>query len=200
MADANDGADLTQLLQAALDGNQDAESQFCRAVYDELHRHAQRLVSPSSSHATTIVHEVYLKLFRRHGLKKAPSRQYFYKVAIDQMRKLLIDYHRKRRRLKAGGHLQQVPLDQAMDQVLDDFEHRNGCDVEAMEAALVRLRETSERQYQVVIHRFYGGCSVEETAKALDVSKSSVELDWRLARAKLLSYLKSDDSQEHRLG
>lgn len=200
MADANDGADLTQLLQAALDGNQEAENQVCRAVYDELHRKAQQMVSPGSLHATTIVHEVYLKLFRRHGLKKAPSRRYFYKVAIDQMRKLLIDFHRKRKRLKAGSHLQQVPLDQAMDQILDDFQHRNGCDVEAIEAALVRLRETSDRQYQVVIHRFYGGCSVEETAKALEVSKSSVELDWRLARAKLLSYLTSDASEEHKLG
>lgn len=124
--------ELTRLLQAALAGDRHAESRFCRAVYNELHHAANRLVRHAGSvQATSLVHDVFLKLFRRDGLKKAPNRRYFYSVAVDQMRKLLIDHHRKRKRLKSGGDRLRLPSNDIMDHVLQEFEEQNGCDVEA---------------------------------------------------------------------
>jgi RNA polymerase sigma factor (TIGR02999 family) len=182
--------ELTLLIQAALAGDMAAEDQLCVTIYDELHQVARHLVRRQQSmSASSLVHDVYLKMFRREGLKKAPNRKYFFAVALDQMRKLLIDRHRKRKRLKAGGNRQQQPFDEVFDQILDDFVDRNGCHVEALEEALDRLRSASERQFNVVIHRFYGGLTGHQTADLLGVSVGTVERDWRLARAKLYSYL-----------
>jgi RNA polymerase sigma factor (TIGR02999 family) len=181
---------MTVLLQAALRGDNEAEGLLCAAVYEELKQVAERLVRRSSSTgASSLVHEVYIKLFRDEALKKAPNRKYFFAVAIDQMRKLLIDRHRKRQRQKAGGGWKQRPFDEVLDQILDDFVDDNGCDVEALERALGRIRSTSERQFNVVVHRFYGGLTAQQTSDVLGVSVGTVERDWRLARAKLRSYL-----------
>jgi RNA polymerase sigma factor (TIGR02999 family) len=181
---------MTVLLQAALRGDNKAESLLCAAVYDELKQVAERLVRRSQSMgASSLVHEVYIKLFRNAALKKAPNRKYFFTVAIDQMRKLLIERHRKRQRQKAGGGWKQRPFDQVFDQILDDFVDENGCDVEALEKALSRIRSTSERQFNVVVHRFYGGLTTQQTSEVLGISVGTVERDWRFARAKLRSYL-----------
>ena len=73
MDNLSDADDLTQLLQSAIDGDREAESQLCRIVYDELHRQASRIAPQRTLHATTIVQEVYLKLLRRQGLKGTES-------------------------------------------------------------------------------------------------------------------------------
>ncbi len=183
---------LTQLLQKALKGDEDAKHRTCLATYTELHQLAGLVVGGGQNGSVTptdLVHELYLKLFEMAGLKKAPSRAYFYKVALDQMRKLLVDHYRKQKTIKAGGRFKRTQLDQALDNVLYEFEKERGCTVEELEVALRGLRKSSERQYWVVVYRYYGEFSVTLTAKLLGVSTNTVDRDWKSARKWLAEHL-----------
>ena len=94
--------EITCLIEAARQGDALAESQLCDKVFLELHRIAKHLVprDQGSVHATLLVHEMWLKLFSRNGLKKTENRRYFFTVAADQMARFLLTTiaRRKRRR------------------------------------------------------------------------------------------------------
>ena len=62
-------------------------------------------------------------------------------------------------------------------------------DVLALHTALSSLAELDKRQSEIVEMRFFGGLSVEETAKVLKVSPETVMRDWKLAKAWLLREL-----------
>ena len=183
--------EITCLIEAARQGDALAESQLCDKVFLELHRIAKHLVprDQGSVHATLLVHEMWLKLFRRNGLKKTENRRYFFTVAADQMRKILIDHYRKKKTQKAGGDLERQPFEQVIDQAIDDFKAKSEVDFEDLNAALEKLRAESERLYRVVMHRYFAGQTIEQTARLMDMSQSSVERDWRLAQAKLRAQL-----------
>jgi RNA polymerase sigma factor (sigma-70 family) len=59
----------------------------------------------------------------------------------------------------------------------------------AINDALQALRAMNHRQAQVVELRFFGGMTIRQTAVALDISESTVEDDWRFARAWLSTRL-----------
>ncbi len=96
------------------------------------------------------------------------------------MRRVLIEHARRRGSRKRGGNRVRVPL----DQVLAGFEDQ-GVDVLALNEALEQLAKAHPRQAQVAILRFFGGLSVPDVADVLvpRVSKTTVETDWRFARA-----------------
>ena len=187
--------DLTTLIHQAVAGDADAENCLCEAVYRELHDAADWLLrhSDSSVQPTMLVHDVFMGMFRRQGIKDVCNRRYFFAVAIDRMRKLLVDHYRRRNSLKAGGDWRRTALDELLDLMLDDFRAHSHCDLEELEEALDWLRSHNERQYQVVTHRYYTGLTIKETAHLLGVSTSNVERDWRLARAKLYRFLSAQD-------
>ena len=70
------------------------------------------------------------------------------------------------------------------------MEEQSGCDLEALNQALGKLEVDSPRQHQVVMHRFFGGLTIAQTAEMLEISAGSVERDWRLARARLYRNLR----------
>ena len=72
----------------------------------------------------------------------------------------------------------QVPLDEASATVADQ-----AANVAALDDALQRLEEIDNRQGQIVELRFFGGLSIEETARVLNVSPGTVMRDWTFARA-----------------
>lgn len=184
---------LTRLIAKAGAGEKKAQSDFADMVYQELHEAAKRLVwrrGGGSLQPTALVNEFFLKLCSEDCLGELRNRRYFFTTAIDQMQKILIDHHRHKKRLKRGGHLNRVPLDENMNQLLNEFEKEHGFDIEALEKALEDLRRHSERQYEVVRYRFFGGLTNSQTAEILEVSVGTVERDWRLARAKLYDQLR----------
>jgi len=61
-----------------------------------------------------------------------------------------------------------------------------------LEAALERLDMLDSDQARVIELRFFGGLTVKETADALGVSESTVEREWRVARAWLYRELDGD--------
>jgi RNA polymerase sigma factor (TIGR02999 family) len=152
-------------------------------VYDELRGLAAGILRQEGEpqqalQPTALVHEAYLRLDRDGCLGGAPNRSYFFGAAAHAMHEILVEHARRRRAEKRGGGRQRVPL----DDVLDCFE-RDNMDVVALHEALNELAGLNERQSQVVVLRFFGGYTVAEVAEQLGVSVSTVESDFRLARA-----------------
>jgi RNA polymerase sigma factor (TIGR02999 family) len=173
---------VTRLLGEIQAGSAGAKDRLVGLIYEELRRMAAGLVGHraggGSLPPTALVHEAFLRLEAGDVLAQAPNRRYLFAAAAQAMRRVLVDHARQRRAAKRGEGLRRVPL----DDVLDYFD-RQQLDVLALDEALDELSAQDERQWLVIVLRFFGGFSVEEVAQALEVSVSAVEGDFRLARA-----------------
>ncbi len=108
----------------------------------------------------------------------------FRAAAAQAMRQVLVDHARRRNARKREGQRARVPL----DDVLATFEAR-GLDVIDLHQALERLAQAYPRQAEVVTLRFFGGLSTPDVVETLGVSDTTVESDWRFARAWLRGQL-----------
>jgi RNA polymerase sigma factor (TIGR02999 family) len=180
--------DLTAILNEARAGGPDDRERLVRAIYAELRRTAGGLMRrerPGHTLQTTaLVHEALLRLLDGDTLADVPNRRYLFAAAAQAMRQVLVDYARRRHARKRDGNRIRVPL----DQVLAGFDER-GLDVIALHEALERLAQEHPRPAQVVTLRFFGGWSVSEVAATLAVSDTTIESDWRFARAWLKGQL-----------
>jgi len=154
-------------------------------LYDELRRLAHRMRAGRAGatlSTTALVHEAYLKLdptAEMIGERRAD----FFAVAAWAMRAVLVDAARRRGTDKRGGGMTPVTLgDDAANPVRPD-------EVLALDEALDRLRAMDARRARVVDYRFFAGLTTPETAELLGTSVSSVERDWRAARAWLVQAL-----------
>jgi RNA polymerase sigma factor (TIGR02999 family) len=157
-------------------------------VYDELRQLAARhLRGEPSGHTlqpTALVHEAYLRLAKQ-GKKDWRSRAVFFHVAARMMRRVLVDHARGHHRVKRGGAPVKLSLDD-----LHLFAEDKTWEVLAVDEALNRLAEVDPRQAEVVELRFYGGLSVEDAAKVLDISPKTVKREWTVAKAWLYGDLR----------
>lgn len=161
-------------------------------VYDELHGLARKyLATERQDHTlqpTALVNEAYLRLIDRRDVDEDDRRR-FIRLAAQAMRRVLIDHARGRGVAKrGGGSWKRVTLDGL---VAPDACER--VDLIALDDALDRLGEKSERMREVVELRYFGGLSIDETAAALGVSDRTVDNDWYVARTWLLRELSSPE-------
>jgi RNA polymerase sigma factor (TIGR02999 family) len=192
------GRDVTQLLRAWSEGDQQALEKLTPMVYQELHRRAHRQMArerPGQTLQTTaLVNEIYVQLIDLRGVSWR-DRAHFFALSSRLIRRVLIDAARSKASLKRGGNAPQVELDETM---LVSTEPR--VDVIALDDALTALAAIDERKSQVVELRFFGGLGIEETAEVLKVSPETVKRDWKMAKAWLRRELRhlgdtSDPSQ-----
>jgi RNA polymerase sigma factor (TIGR02999 family) len=158
-------------------------------LYEELRVLARRELrrSPALTLGTTgLVHESYLKLVDLPGAEWR-SRGQFFVLAARAMRHILVDHARRRQARKRGGGALQVTLRPELAAA-----NQPVVDVLALEEALARLGEMSERMERIVECRFFGGLSVAETAEALESSVRTVEREWTRARSYLYQLLDPD--------
>jgi len=186
--------DLTQLLVAWSNGEQDALDQLIPLVYSELHRLAHRhMAREGQGHplqTTALVHEAYERLVNMKDVSWQ-NRAHFFAVSAQLMRRILVDYARSRRYKKRGGEWRHVPLNEAVAVFPD-----RRTDIVALDDALHALAEIDPRKARVVEMRFFGGLSIKETAEVLDVSQDTVLRDWRLAKVWLLRQLSEGNDDE----
>ena len=196
-AESESAGTLTLLLHRARDGDDDAREQFCSLVYEKLRGIAGGRIhcNGSPGQSSSLVNDLFLQLLERDQIWEMPNRRYFFAVAIDQMRKILVDHYRKRKSVKAGGNYRRTPLDEVLDCLVVSPDSDVRWNLLDLESALEKLKLFSPRQYEVVLHRFYGGLSNQETADNLGVSLGTVERDWRLARSKLLLLLRGHNDE-----
>jgi RNA polymerase sigma factor (TIGR02999 family) len=180
--------DVTELLMAWGNGDQDALSRLMPLVYDELHRLAEgymrREHAGHTLQTTALVNEAYIKLVDSSRVRWQ-NRAHFFAVAAQLMRRILVDFARNRRYQKRGGDWRQVTLGEGLG-VATNVDS----DLVALDEALQELAKLDPRKARVVELRFFGGLSLEEAAEALKISTDTVGRDWRAAKAWLKRELK----------
>ena len=182
--------ELTQILQLAEAGDEDARAEIIRAAYADLRQLAgAKMRSERQNHtlsATALVHEVSVKLLNETSLP-ATGRAQFLAYAAKAMRNLLIDHARTRGRQKRGGDKKKVSFEDALSASQD----RN-LEFLALNDALDSLAQIDPRKAQVVEMRYFGGLSIQETAEVLCVSVATVKRDWDVAKTWLRRELTSN--------
>lgn len=178
--------EVTELLQAWSDGDQEARDRLFPLIYEELRRCAAaylRRERPGHTlQPTALVHEAYLRLVGR----RAPwrNRAHFFGVASQMMRRILVDHARARRRDKRSGRWTRVTVDETVR-----MKAPRDVDLLDLDSALTRLAAFDPRLSEVAELRFFGGLSLQEAGELLGISRATVERDWQTARAWLLKTL-----------
>jgi RNA polymerase sigma factor (TIGR02999 family) len=183
-------ADVSQLLFAWSAGDEKALEQLLPVVYRELHRMARRYMADErpdhTLQASALVNEVYLKLVDVRQMQWQ-NRAQFFGVCAQLMRRILVDFGRRRHYLKRGGGVQPVTLVAGLE-----MSTAKTTDLVALDDALNALAAVDPRKVRVVELRFFAGLSVEEAAEVLKVSPDTVVRDWRLAKVWLHRELRND--------
>ncbi|MGH9760134.1 MAG: sigma-70 family RNA polymerase sigma factor [Blastocatellia bacterium] len=172
--------DVTQLLIDWSGGDQTALEKLMPIVYGELRRLASNYLRKERQGHTLqtsdLVNEAYLRLVDYKNLEWR-NRAQFFAVAAQAMRRILVDYARKRRYAKRGGGTLAVPLDDSA--VLS---RERSADLVALDDALNTLASVDPRKSRIVELRFFAGLNIEETAEVLGVSPGTVMRDWTIAK------------------
>jgi RNA polymerase sigma factor (TIGR02999 family) len=173
--------DVSVLLADWSQGNESARDELMPLVYNELRRlagHYMKAERPGHSlQATALVNEAYLRLVDQRQVRWQ-GRAHFFALASQMMRRILVDYARRRRYAKRGGGGRQVELDEALI-----VSEEKSADVVALDDALTRLAAIAPRKSRVVELRYFGGLSMDEVAQVLNVSPVTVRRDWTTAKA-----------------
>lgn len=180
--------DVTPLLRAWSEGDEQALGRLIPLVYRELHRIARGCMARENPNqtlqATALVNEAYLRLVDARKVHWQ-DRAHFYALCARAMRRILVDHARSRASLKRGAG--QICLELKEGRLA-----AKSTNVLELDDALNRLAALDPRKSQVVELRFFGGLSEVETAAALGVSEETVQRDWRLARTWLYRELGGD--------
>lgn len=191
---ARDQQEITRLLSGWSGGDEDSFDRLIELVYDDLKRIAHRHLRSGAPHTvvdtTVLVHEAYVKIA---GVDDAEweGRAQFFAFCSKAMRRILIDFARRKQSEKRGGDRVRVPLRDDAAAIDTDI-----AELLTIEDALRRLEERNERMARIVECRFFGGMSVKDTAEALDTSVRTVEREWTRARAYLRQALRDDGDDE----
>ena len=189
---ASNGAparEVTRILEEAADGKGRVSDALLPLVYEELrklaavHINAER--ADHTLQATALVHEAYIRLVGDREFQWA-NRGHFFAAAAEAMRRILIEHARAKKGPRRGGSARKLPIDVVDLAIMDDPEQ-----ILNLDEAISRLEKEDAEAARVVRLRFYAGLSIEETAKALDTSASTVKREWSFARAFLFRALEN---------
>jgi len=175
------GPDITGLLHDWGGGDSKALEKLVPLVYNELRAIARnQLRRERSDHtlaATGLVNELYLQLSNQHG-GKWKDRGHFFNFAAMMMRRILTDHARRALREKRGGTMERVPLSDDLPWLGSSPE-----EILSLDLALETLRKSDARKVRILELRVLLGCTAEEAAELVGVSKATADREWALARA-----------------
>ena len=174
--------EVTRLLQDWSSGRREALDQLLPLVYDELRRLAHSYLTherPDHTLQTTaLVHEAYLKLIDQRSVNWQNHGQFF-AISAQAMRRILLDSARRRTSAKRGSGGAKLSLDEAAT-VSSETANES---LLALDFALQELEKIDPEQSKIVELRYFGGLTIEETAKVLKSSPATVKREWTMARA-----------------
>jgi RNA polymerase sigma factor (TIGR02999 family) len=179
--------EITQLLQRWKAGDREAVEKVVTLCYHDLRAIAigylRRGAASHTLQATGLVNELYVKLRQMRGTP-LHDRKHFYTFAAQLMRMILIDYSRQAKALKRPSSAERVPLHEEIAWV-----DASSDEMVALNAALDELETVDERKVRAVELRFFLGCTSEEAASLLEVSKSTIDRDLEFAKVWLYQRL-----------
>jgi RNA polymerase sigma factor (TIGR02999 family) len=180
--------DVTQILSQIEHGDSAAAEQLLPLIYDELRNLASAKLAnekPGQTlQATALVHEAYLRLVGSEQAAQWDNRGHFFAAAAEAMRRILVENARRRASTKRGGELHRTEL-------VDLPERSDGdtVDLLALDEALRKLEAEQPRNAQLIKLRYFAGCTLEETAQILGISRATAQRNWAYARAWLYGRL-----------
>jgi RNA polymerase sigma factor (TIGR02999 family) len=172
---------VTEVLQAAQAGNQEAVAQLLPLLYVELHRLAQdrmaKLRPGQTIQPTALVNEAYLRLVGKKDLH-LENRRHFFFAAARAMRDILVERARAKAGPKRGGARHRVALNDtiALDEPPAD-------EVIALHEALAELEKLDPLKGQIVHLRYFAGMDAAEAAQILGISERTLHRHWRFIKA-----------------
>ena len=173
--------EITELLTNWSRGEKAALERLVPLVYPELRRIAKRQMARENPDHTlqtsALINEAYLKLVDREKVDWQ-NRAHFFAVSAQVMRHILIDHARKYLYNKRGAGAQHVPLEEATI-----VEEKRSADLVALDEALNALTTLDPRRTQIIELKFFGGLNAEEIAEVMGISPSTVQREWRAAKA-----------------
>jgi RNA polymerase sigma-70 factor (ECF subfamily) len=163
-------------------GNRDALDKLLPVVYNELRRLAHSyLTKERADHTlqtTALVHEAYLKLTEQRSVNWE-NRAQFFAISAQAMRRILLDNARRHTAAKRGSGGQRIPITDIENLAIDAANES----LIALDLALQKFETIDPNQSKIVELRYFGGLTIEETAEVLQVSPSTIQREWTLARA-----------------
>lgn len=173
--------EMSQLLRDWSNGDHEALDKLMPVVYQELHRLAHHYMrNERAGHTlqtTALVNEAYMRL-ADYKRMRWQNRAHFFAVAAQVMRRILVENARSRNYAKRGGAAQQVELEDTAV-----ISAGRAAEVIAVEEALTGLESWDSRKGRIVELRFFGGLTIEETAAVMKLSPTTVQREWRSAKA-----------------
>jgi RNA polymerase sigma factor (TIGR02999 family) len=174
--------EFTRILNAIERGDPTAAEHLLPLVYDELRRLAGRKLAQEKPgqtlQATALVHEAYLRLVDVDKAQHWNSRGHFFAAAAEAMRRILIDWARRKQGQRHGGGLQRRDLDK--DALID---RPASSDLIDLDQALAKLAKLDPQAAELVNLRVFAGLTVEQIAEIQGVSARTVKRNWAYARA-----------------
>jgi RNA polymerase sigma factor (TIGR02999 family) len=180
-------SEVTLLLNAHREGDENAINDLARIIYPELKAMARRRTSGSGMGATTLVNETFVKLLSG-GDVTARDRQQFFALSATIMRRVIVDEVRYATAQKRSGD--DVALFE--DQVADESQASAEFLIE-VDRVLTLLAEEDERLAQAFECRYFAGFSVAETAESLSVSERTAERLWSDARSRIAELMRDSN-------
>lgn len=181
--------EVTELLQRWSDGDASALERLTPVIYSELHRIAKRYMNRERDghtlQTTALVNEAYIRLID-WKTAKWENRAHFFGVSAQLMRRILVDFARKRPKVNNEA-VRKVSFGEALNIAAE-----KEADLVALDEALTELAKFDERKAKIVELKFFGGLTVEEIADVLKIAPITVMRDWQKAKAWLYRELSSD--------
>lgn len=178
-----DDQDAKALIEAWQAGDMDARDQLFERLYVELRKISANILRGEGQISLTtgdLVNEAVMRVINSQSLE-LNDKAHFLALSARTMRRVLIDHARK-----AGAnkrHHKKVTL------VTHLMGMQDSIDIHHLENALLRLKVMNPQRARIVEMRYYGGLSVEEIARVIGCSPSTVKRDWRVSRVWLLETL-----------
>ena len=183
-------SDVTRILLAIEQGDEQATNQLLPLVYQELRALASAKLSiekrGQSLQPTMLVHEAYLRLVDVAEPQKWQGRGHFFAAAAEAMRRILVEKARQKRRQKHGGDLQRVEFFQPTAPIESPLE-----DLLTLDEALTRLEQQWPEKAKLVKLRYFAGLTIPEASEAMQISTATAERYWKFSRAWLDAQLSS---------
>ena len=172
--------DISRLLRAWSDGDQQALNSLISAVYPEIRKIARqrlRQTPQETLESAAVANEAYVRLFQARGIQ-CENRMMFFALCAQVIRRIIGEHARSHRYAKRGGSAVRVPLD-------DLLIGGSGCDIHvmALDQALESLSKMDPRKGRLVELHCFGGLTIDESAEILKVSPETAKRDWKTAKA-----------------
>ena len=188
-------SDVTRILSLLPEGDRSVSEQLIPLVYDELRKLAAtqlaREPAGQTLQATALVHDAFIRLVDDDHRQRWDSRGHFFAAAAEAMRRLLVESARRKRTLKRGGSLARQPLNEDAISA-PEIKH----DLLALDTALDALASVDSQAATLVQLRYFSGLTIDETSRALGVSRRTAERLWTWSKAWLLQYMLRDAADE----